>query len=131
MESTDTTQSMSHTSDIYLLAKSRHWSNYSELSSSPQTWSHTQTHTPTHLAVAEDLKTTKDRCVSKPHFIIHHGMQHGGDGVGEREQKSNNLILQIYVCMSVLLAWHYVLWFWVGCEKQNDFLGIIWKTMTV
>lgn len=99
MENTDTTQLNSHTSDIYLLAKPQQRSNYSKLSSYPcgLVYTHTQTHT--HWVLAENLKITKDRCDSRLHFIILHGMQQSGDRNWVSGNKNQTLCRYVCICV--------------------------------
>lgn len=92
MENTDTTQSNSHTSDIYLLAKPQQSSNYSKLSTYP--WvRHTHTHRKTHTCctLAKNLKKAKARCVSRPHFhrLVWNAAQRWWQSLGRLKQKSN------------------------------------------
>lgn len=73
----------------------------------------THTHrqkTHTHCALATNLKTTKDRCVSRLHFIILYGMQHSGDRAPRWwEQKSNSppqwMCVSLCICACPGTVW--------------------------
>lgn len=122
MENTDTAQSNSHTSDIYLLAKTQHRGNYSKLSGCLP--SRLGTHKPTRVALlAKNLKMSKDRCVSRLHFIIWYGMRHGGDSARDVGNK-NQMDVCEFVCVLEQCAWHCVSWFWRGRQTQMVFQGL-------
>ncbi len=130
MESADTTQSNSHTSDIYLLAKLQQRSNYSKLS--PYPWvRHTHKNPHTGCTLAKNLKMTKDGRVSRLHFIVLYGMQHsGGDRVWVGGKNVQILLLcrcvcvRVFVCVLEQYAWHHVSWFWMVRRSQMVFQGL-------
>ena len=90
----------------------------------------TRTQTHTCCTLARNLKITKDRCVSRLHFIILYGMQHSGDGVQGGGNKNQIAFLCgcvwvcVFVCVLEQRAWHYVSWFWMGRQTQMVFQGL-------
>lgn len=109
---TDTTQSKSHTEDIYLLSKPQQGSNYSKLSSYILGFTCRHTHTHAH--------TNKDRCLSRHSFNI---LQHGGDGARGGGDKNQIHFVCGYVgsaTVSTYQLWEdRIIWKMIAVEKRG------------